>query len=463
LFPPQALLQRLDHRLQLLTGGARDKPTRQQTLRGAIDWSYSLLAEDEQILFARLAVFAGGCGFEAAEAVCNPEGALDMLDGMTSLVDKSLVRQEGEAEPRFLMLETIREYAGEKLEAIGAREEFRELHAMYYLHLAEEMRQNINEPRQGYQIDGFAVEQDNLRAALRWSLDGGDVTVAARLCRALWTFWYVRGGFKEGRRWHEEALLKIDPADLSNRTALLRGAGDLAAVMGDQARGIPLLEQALGLSRKLNDPDRIVAALNSLAAAYSELGDFERAIPLLEERLEMARTYNKRTWIPVALTNLGIASRRKGDYERAMLQLEESRVLYGEMGDMDGVANALAEMGKCCCEMGAVDGAVEHFTACLPLAREVGDAVVVSEGLEGLSWVAEMVQQLPRAARLAGAASALREQVGAPIPQHDRPAVDRRLELARNRLGATAWQEAWGEGRKMTQDEAIAYALEARR
>jgi predicted ATPase len=203
LFPPQALLQRLSSRLKLLTGGATDRPTRQQTLRNTLDWSYSLLSEEEQALFARLAVFAGGCSFEAAEAVCNPEGELDLLAGMASLVDRSLIRQEGEEEPRFSMLETIREYAHEKLDERGEGHTIRAAHAGYFLQLAEEAEPELTGPKQGAWLSRLDEELDNLRGALRWFLERGEVEEELRLAAALFCYWRPRGFWSEGGRWLE--------------------------------------------------------------------------------------------------------------------------------------------------------------------------------------------------------------------------------------------------------------------
>src|SRR5688572_907376 len=205
LLPPEAILTRLEHRLPLLTGGARDIPVRHQTLHNTIEWSYNLLNEEEQRLFRRLAVFQGGSTLDAVEVVCNADKSLatDLVDVVASLVDKSLLRQAGtmDQEPLFTMLETIHEFAMEKLQESGEAEELSKEHAAYYLQLAEEAETHLRGPQQPMWIDRLEREHNNFRMALRWALDSGDLETAARLSGPLWSFWYRRSYLSEGRRW----------------------------------------------------------------------------------------------------------------------------------------------------------------------------------------------------------------------------------------------------------------------
>ena len=210
MLPPKAMLQRLGSRLKLLTGGARDLPERQRTLRATIEWSFALLDEGEQRLFGRLAVFSGGRTLEAIEAICDAEGDLpmDAFEGVSSLVDKSLLRQEEgpDGEPRFVMLETVHEFAREKLQGSGEAEQIKRVHAGYFLTLAEEANQQLKAPDQVEWLERLEVEHDNMRAALSWASERKEAQVALRLGGALWWFWWVRGHYSEGGRWLEEAL-----------------------------------------------------------------------------------------------------------------------------------------------------------------------------------------------------------------------------------------------------------------
>ena len=240
MLPPRAMLQRLSSRLKLLTGGARDLPERQRTLRATIEWSFALLDEGEQLLFGRLAVFSGGRTLEAIEATCDAEGDLpvEAFEGVSSLLDKSLLRQEEgpKGEPRFVMLETIHEFAREKLEQSGEAEEIKRAHAQYFLTLAEEAYPELKGANQLGVARALEAEHDNMRAALTWALERKEVEVALRLGGALWWFWSIRGYYSEGRRWLEEALA-IEGRGLPEvRAMALAGVGWLAWDQGDYDR-----------------------------------------------------------------------------------------------------------------------------------------------------------------------------------------------------------------------------------
>jgi predicted ATPase/class 3 adenylate cyclase len=249
LLSPQAICSRLSDPLKLLTGGARDLPERQRTLRGAIAWSYALLDEDEQILFAKLAVFSGGCALDAAETICEPDSdsSVDILDGLSSLLDKSLLRQEeGEGgEPRFVMLETIREFARERLQISGNAAKTRKLHAEYFLALAEQGESKLRGPEEAMWLERLDVEHDNMRAALSWALERREAEVALRLGGALWLFWFVRGYHSEGRRWLQEALAVDEPGSPVSRAMALAGVGWLAFEQGELDRAQEAYEEGL--------------------------------------------------------------------------------------------------------------------------------------------------------------------------------------------------------------------------
>ena len=279
MLPPQKMLERLGDRLRLLKGGARDLPTRQQTLRGAIDWSYELLEEYEKTLFGRLSVFAGGRTLEAIETVCDPEGDLDALEGIESLLEKSLLRQEEGpgGEPRYVMLEIVHEYAREKLEESGEAEEARRRHAEFFLGLAEETETEMRGPEQATWLDRLEAEHDNLRGALSWALERGGPELGLHLAVAFWWFWEARGYFDEGRRWLEQALAKGSRAS-SARAKALDGVGWLAFNLGDIDRAVAAAEEGLKLRAQVELEASAAASLLRILGIAAEIrGDYERA------------------------------------------------------------------------------------------------------------------------------------------------------------------------------------------
>ena len=333
LLPPRAMLERLGSRLKLVTGGARNLPERQRTLRGTIEWSYTLLEEGERVLFARLAVFSGGRTLEAIEAVCDAKGDLpvDTLDGVSSLLDKSLLRQEEgpEGEPRFVMLETIHEFARERLEASGEAEETNRLHAEYFLALAEGAEPELTGPDQLACLERLESEHDNMRAALQWSLEKEPET-AFRLAGMLARFWEIRSDFSEGSRWLEAALRQSGRphtvTEAATRAKLLSEAGTFAYYRADFDHAVGLHGEALELYRDLGDDSGVAFALMCLGAQYGEKGDHERAAPFFEEALALSRRIGDRRNIVTTLQNLAEVERHEGQLRAG------ENVRYGEYG-----------------------------------------------------------------------------------------------------------------------------------
>jgi len=500
LLPPKALLTRLANRLKLLTGGAKDLPARQRTLRGAIEWSHDLLDEGEKTLFARLSVFAGGRTLEAIEAVCDAGGDLpiDSLDGVSSLLDKSLLRQEEglEDEPRFVMLETIHEFAREKLEEGGDAEETRRLHAEYFLSLAEEAEPELVGPDQVEWMDRLEAEHDNLRAALSWSLEGGEVELGLRLAGTLWWFWYVRCHWKEGRRWCEEALQRGDAAPVPVRAKVLLGTGALMYKVGDHELSAQHVERSLALYRQAGDDQGAATCLDALGTLALEQGEWEMAEGLLEESLALARESGSRWGVCHALGALSDMAGMRGDLERAKALGEESLALAREMGDIltvtavnnglaiiamlggdyqraqmlfekylevtritrvrDYEATALHNLGLLSLSRGDYARAASLFSEGLTLFEELLDSLGVTVALDALAAVAGERGDVRRAARLWGAAEALREAIGVPQPHDDKTVLEPFVEAARSRLDECAWKATWEEGRAMTKEQAIA-------
>jgi len=519
LFPPAALLARLEHRLALLTGGARDLPARHQTIRGAIDWSYNLLSAAEQTLFARLGVFVGGCTLEAAEAVCNADGALplDVTEGIASLVDKSLLRlEEGvDGKGRFLMLETIREYALERLAAHGEAEALRERHLAYYLALAEAAEPHLRGAEQIIWADRLEVEHDNLRAALAWAHGRGavddstttGVEAELRLAGALFWFWDIRNYQIEGLRWLEGALARTGaPARTAARAMALFAAGRLTAHWGDYVAGGARLEESVALWRELGDKRGLALALtyaNGLGwvalyerrvaearalfaegvALWRELGDkwgLAKALwslgaavrrddpaaarPILEESVALFRDVGDAWGLMDTRDQLGIVARAEGDYMQAGLLFEESLAISRETGNKGSRATSLRGLADVVQDQGDYRRALALYQESVALARRFEWKEGIAQCLVGIGGVASAVGQAERAARLLSAAETLLDSIGLSLAAWPevRADFDRYVAAARAQLDEATFNAAWAEGRAMSLDQAIALALEVR-
>jgi predicted ATPase len=351
LLSPQAPLARLGRRLSLLTGGARDLPARQQTLHSTIDWSYDLLEPAERTLFARLAVFVGGCSLEAVEAVCNvgDDLLLDpsagsgqaVLDALALLVDKSLLRQaEGpDGEPRFTMLETIREYAAERFETSGDAECWRQRHAGYSLALAEQAAPELTGPRQAAWLERLERDHDNLRAALGRALERDQTELGLRLAGALGRFWEIRGHLREGQGWLERALSRWPEAPAAARAAALNAAGSLAYHACAYERAATLHQEALSLRRVLGDRRGVAVSLHDLGITALHLGDLDRSEALCAEGRAIWRELGDQRGVAISLNSSAILARNRGDHERARAYYEESLALFRGIGDTGASAS----------------------------------------------------------------------------------------------------------------------------
>ena len=353
LLSPQALLAKLDRRLQVLTGGACDLPERQQTLRSTIQWSYDLLHAEEQRLLRQLSVFAGGCTLEAIEAVCIAldHGAAQVLDGVASFIDKSLVqqREQADSEQRLMMLETIREYGLEALASSGERERTRRAHAHYYLRLVEEVAPKLGEPGQAAWLERLEREHDNLRAAMQWSLergedgqdteDGGEM--ALRFGVALRGFWVIHGHWNEGRTFLERALAASEGPMIAVRAKALEVAASLAVYQGDHEQGEALCRESLARCRARGDTEGTGFALYLLGTLAWQRGDFAVARPLMEESLALSREGSGKDFIAHLLCDLAGMVTQQGEYAKAQALLEESLAIHSELGNTGGSAYAL--------------------------------------------------------------------------------------------------------------------------
>jgi predicted ATPase/class 3 adenylate cyclase len=396
LLSPQALLARLDRPLSMLTGGARDAPARQQTLRNTIEWSYQLLHAREQRLFRWLSVFVGGCSLQAAEAVCNlpDDGASQVLDSIASLVDKSLLQrveqtEEGSEEPRLLMLETIREYGGEVLTASREGNAARQAHANYFLQLAEEAEPALKGPLLIAWLDRLEREHDNLRAALQWALEQGRSEVALRLGIALERFWVVRGLRNEGRAFLEQALAGRAEVAANVRAKALLVTARLAFNQSNYERGEVLAQESLALFRELGDRRGIALSLNRLGVAAWRRGDYRSARVLLEEDLTLFRELGDRDRVAWSLFMHGLLDNKQGEYARASSRFEESLALFRELGNKRGIAASLTQLaGTLFVSQGDQDLVYPLLEQGLSLDREVGDKEGMAVASLLLGWVA---------------------------------------------------------------------------
>lgn len=461
--PLKVLLAELEHRLGLLKDGGRNLPPRQRSLWATLDWSHNLLTPPERTLFRRLGVFAAGCTVAAAEDVCTNDGlGLNTTSaGLTSLVDKNLLwtLESDHGETRYGMLETIREYAQERLAESEDAHVVGRRHAEYFRDLAVKAEPALNGPEQRIWLQRLEREHDNLRAALRWSLGQGEANLGLRMAGALHHFWRVRSYLSEGRRWLEEVLAQAG-GELLTRALALQSAAVLARLQGDYEQALALSEEGLTLRRQSGDTKSIANSLSNLGILAEQRGEYERAGALYEESLSLRREVSDEWGTANSLQNLAIVAYLQHDYERAGALLEESLALYRELGDTLGIAVSLLNLGELEQDRGNFARAMALHQASLLLRQELGDKPSTAGPLEGIAAAAGSQGRGEQATRLWGAASALREAVGAPLEATLRSRYEQQASSVRAMLGKSHWNVAWEEGRAMRLEEAVAYALE---
>ena len=387
LLPPQALLARLEHRLQILTSGAQDVPVRQRTLRNALEWSYTLLDAAEQRLFLRLAVFVGGCTLDALEAIYTALGdaAEQILDGVASLIDNSLLQQteqEGE-QPRFVMLETIREYALEVLSTSGEMEATFQAHAIYYLQLAEQGGPNLTGAEQQRWYNRLEQEHPNLRAALHWSVERQEVELTLRLSDALWWFWLTQNHLSEGRQWLEKALSVSEGSVSPVRADVLNVLGLLLLNQGDYEQAERRCGESVALYRELGEPVGIAWPLHHLALLALDQGEFESARSLFEECLARFSEGGDKIGRAYSLCHLALLYSEQGEYDKAYSFAEDSLKLFRELENSHGMSEALFCLVKVLI-VSQGEQAIVHplLQECLALARATGDETRMADALQ---------------------------------------------------------------------------------
>jgi predicted ATPase/class 3 adenylate cyclase len=463
--PPQALLRRLDQRLPLLTGGARDLDERQRTLRATIDWSHELLTGPERSLFARLSVFVDGCHLDAAEAVCDSDDALgiDIVDGLASLIEKSLLHQRADedGEPRYWMLETIREYGLERLAASGDREEQLDRHARYYLGLAERAKPALTGSDQVLWLRRIGGELDNLRAAFTRFSDTSSAGELLRLAIGLWRALWLGGKISEAREWLRVALACNRSDADSGRIEALRAAAFLAMWQGAYEEQSALAGEALVLARGSGDKALLAGALLTAGTAARSRSDFDEAEPLLKESLQLARGLADRRAVCMALGNLGTLYRTIGELDRARQAFHESVPLLRALGDRYGTAHALLGIAFVEIEQGRADDAAPLLTEALSLARELDYPEGIGYFLQGAAGVAAARGEATRAATILGRIHALHAELGVTLNRDDERMNAQIADAARAALGEIGFEAALGAGEQMTLEQTVEHATES--
>ena len=458
ILPPAALLTRLAQRLPLLTGGARDRPARQHTMRGAIAWSEDLLPSWEQRLFRTLAIFADGFTLTAAAAIV-PDPGSDLLDGIISLVDKGLLQplSGSAADLRFGMLETIREYGGERLAASGEAASVGAAHAAYFLGVATAARQQMEGPGRLAAHDQLRSEVENLRAALEWALSGGDVETGQRLASELARFWVNLGDLSEGRAWLERAVAPIGPSPPTHVEALY-WAATFASLQNDTARATELGTEALRLARACGFQLGEALALIQLGDAV-EADDPDRAAALSKEAFARLHQLGEPVWEGIALRRLGEIAGRRGDRDGASAWHEAAFAIWRRLDHPWGIPDALQTLGDDALARGDLDTARVRYQTSLVRWRDLRERLHMSGCFAGLAQVALVAGQAEAAARLFGVVGALDAAMGYAPPRRAHVAIAAATDATRAAVGTAAFDAAWEEGGALSLEQAVAEAL----
>ncbi len=468
LLSPMALLERLHGRLMLQSDGLRDIEPRHRTLNTAIDWSFQLLSFEEQILFRRLSVFVGGWMLDAAEAVCMETLSLNLLDALSSLLDKNLVKHDTRlgGEPRFMMLETIREYALERLAASGEHKMLLRRHAAYFVTLAEAAQPILTKPQQGLLWDRMEVEHPNFRAALEWGEMG------LRLAVALTVFWFRRGHISEGSGWLISTLERPELGSsqetyLTHKASALEWLGDFSVFQGNFDISQQRYEESLALYRALGNKDGVARVLGNFGISAEMRGDHERAIALMQESLSLFRELGNKIGIAWDLFFMGQPAYTHGQIEQAGAMFEESVMLFREVDDTWGIASVLFRLAMVAVDKGDYRQAGAYLAESLVRLQELGERWQIVNTLEVFACLAAAEGQssknpqlsLIRSARIFGATVVLREALHTPVLPSEQRFYDRGIAALHAQLDEASLRMAWAEGRAMTFDQVVAYAL----
>jgi predicted ATPase/DNA-binding XRE family transcriptional regulator len=445
------------HRLQILTGGPRDVPKRQQRMSDTIAWSYELLKPTEQNIFRELSVFVGSWSLQAAQFVCGPQaGHNHLLDALRALVDNSLVVL---SEARYRMLDTIRDYAQEQLLLSGEAPAIQGRHAEYYLHLAQQAAPHLEAGNLSEWHRQLELEQDNLRATLNWFMGNNETELALRLAGSIWRYWQRQGNLGEGRRWLEEGLAKGKNVSKEIRANALWGTIWLAYHQGDYAHANELSAEYLPLAREMGDGLHVRNALTGLGVTAVAQGHYDEGVVFLRESLDICRGIGKNWHLGTSLLNLGRTIMHLGHDQEAVRLLEEALEVYRDLGNSAFVARTMGYLGYAALLRSDYQNADKLFRRSLREFADLNEKMGIAEGLEGLAAVSAVTNRIERAAHLAAAAGIIRELIAArPLPL-DQDIFQAYMQQAREHISLEIWTAAWEEGRKLTTDQAITVAL----
>ncbi|MCC6792912.1 MAG: tetratricopeptide repeat protein [Thermomicrobiales bacterium] len=457
------LARRLERRLPLLTTGPRNAPARHQTMAAAIDWSYHLLSASEQLVYRRFAVFDGGAGLAAVEAVCghglNPD---ELLDRLHSLTEKHLVQiiDSGDGETRYRMLETVREHGIGCLVDAGEEAATRARHAAWCLAFARRAKPELTGSEQERWIRAIGRDHDNVRAALRWAIGAGDAATAHGLTAGLIRFWAIRGLLVEARGWFEATLALGDGHPTTEYAEALIGAGVIACFLGDYPEAQRHTERALHVSSAIGDSRGIGSAFGNLGLIADVQGHFDEASRLYNEALTRFREMGDITQAGYMLGNLGMIAHDQGDAVRASELHREALSLWRTLGNTDSMAHSLSSLGQASFALGDYDEATRMQVEALELRETLGNETGIAKCLECLAEIAVATATAERAAWLLGAAHAIREATGAAAHPVDRTAIERITEAARAGAGRRGFTHAWNAGVAAPRETVLTVALD---
>jgi predicted ATPase/class 3 adenylate cyclase len=459
LLEPDEILERLGARLDLLIGGARDLPPRQRTLRAAIEWSYDLLEPDAQRLFARLAAFSGGWTLDAAEAVCAPGLGSSVLDGLGVLLDHSLLRvSDAAGGTRLMMLDTIREFAAERLVASGEADDVRRRHAEFYLHLAED-RSSATAEGARWPARSLEVERDNVRAALRWSLDADEPQIGLRIAAAIWPVW-PRRDLAEGRAWLERLLaLPASRRRDAGRARALTSLGAIALYQGDGEAGRAALEEAVAIARELRDARLLAYVINPLEVSLRAAGDLDAAEAVLAEAVASADAAGETATATALRGRIGFIQVFRGNPDAAIGPLREAVAAVREAGENSNLVWYMASLGTAEVIAGDLTAAKQDFRELLAMSYAATDQMALGAAIIGLGFVASGEGRHERLARLWGVNARVRREAGGGPLRAIRDRLGDPEGAARQALGDAAFEQRRSEGEAMSIDEGVAYAL----
>lgn len=460
LFEPEELLARLANSLKTLTGGARNLPRRQQTIRNAIEWSYDLLDANEQVLFARLSVFQGGRSIEAAEAVCGPGLDLDVLDGLESLLNKSLLRREKGpgGDVRFVMLETIYAYAGEQLAASNEEENLRQRHANYFADLAQRANITLTGGAEKNWVNRLTADYENLSKALEWTLGGGDVATGLRLVDALGGYWRVKSMLQEGKRWVWLALDVAGDKSEHMQSRLYSSAAFFAYSLHDGAECRRLYRAALEIEQRLGNQSEVARMLISLGATSDAIEDTD--LESTKKGLALAREIGDKDMIAFGLNILGEIYRMLDDYPAALQAYQECLPLTRETGNQMREGMILANLGIVAFNMDNFEEARMHTKEAYQLSLEVDNKYVILDGLTLNGGILANLGQPERGIRLMGAGEAQLAAHGSSRQPGDQHEIDKLVALARQQVDGATFDRLWVEGEALSLEEAIELNLQ---